>query len=299
MKQYILETSLDFSVNYPRKDLRVPSLVLVLKNESESQTFLGDIMGDGSANFVPDQEFTIDTLGGHGASTSTSSGLPRKLAGPLDVDRQDGSSTIFFQDSAEDIVAELLENPIGCLKLYVVSGSGAGYTYDVARIREDALDIVGTFEVNLDETSVIDLRVPEDPELAVGEPSRVYTPAPSLLKKGVNYEVTYQLHVIAGQQDHVIYLYSVVKALLLSQRSFLESQGVQAMRIGGSDFAPRSEYLPDEIFQRAMTLTFTYPFSFLEEQDTFDQIQVNLLPEPAEDPEAAVLQGYPITLTVY
>ena len=298
VKQFILETSIDFSINYPRKDLRVPSLVLLLKNESEAQTFLGDIQGDGSDSFVPDQEFTIDTLGGHAASISPSSGLPRKIAGPLGVASQESTSTILFDDDQTELVEELLENPIGCLKLYVVSGAGAGKVYDVLRIRNDGLDIDGTFELNLDNTSVIDLRVPDDPELAVGEPSRVYKPSTSLLKKGVNYEVTYQIHVLAEQQDQVIYLYALVKALLLTQRAFLESQGVQALRIGGSDFAPRTEYLPNEIFQRMMNLTFTYPFSFLEEQEVFTSLRLDILPEPAEDPASAVLTGVPITLNV-
>jgi hypothetical protein len=299
VKSFILETKIDFSINYPRKDMQVPSLVLLLKNEGEAQTFLGDILGDGSSPFVPDPELMVDTLGGHAASTSGSSGLPRKILGPLTVDRQEGSSTIYFEDDQTAFVEELLENPIGSLKLYVVQGSGAGYVYDVLRIRNDSLDIADTFEVNLDDTSVVDLRVPHDPELAVGEPSRVYQASPSLLRKGVNYEVTYHLQVIAGHQDQVIYLYSVVKALLLSQRVFLESQGIQVMRIGGSDFAPRSEFLPNEVFQRQMTLTFTYPFSFLEEQETFSQLVLDIVPEPVDDASASVLLGVPITLTTY
>jgi hypothetical protein len=111
--------------------------------------------------------------------------------------------------------------------------------------------------------------------LAVGEPSRVYASDGSYLRKGANFAANYNLHVMAGQQDQVIYLYSAVKALLLSQRAFLESQGVINLRVGGSDFAPRTEFLPDEVFQRMMTLQFTSPFSFLEEQEVFTQIEIN------------------------
>lgn len=296
IKDFINETKIDFSINYPRQTPSVPGLVLLLKNETEAQTFLGDVLGDGADPFVPDPEHTIDTLSGHAAATTDSSGLPRKLAGPLAVESQDGDSTILFQDHVDELVEDLLENPIGSLQMYVVDGAGEGHVYNVVRIRPDGLDIEGTFEVNLDNTSVVDLRVPDDPEMAVGEPSRVYEPSPSLLRKGVNYEVTYQLHVLASHQDQVVYLYAVVKALLLSQRSFLESQGIQAMRIGGSDFAPRTEFLPTEIFQRMMNLTFVYPFSFLEEQESYDALKINLLPEPAVDDEAAVLYGTTITL---
>jgi len=277
IKQFILETSIDFSINYPRKDLRVPAIVLILKNETESQGFLGDSMGDGSSPFVPGPEFELSLLGGTAASTSNRRGLPRKIAGPLLVQEQQGPFTIAFQEDQLTLVQEIQSDPsIGSLQLYVVDGAGKGQVYNVLRIRNDSLDIDGSFEINLDSTSVIDLRIPKDPEMADGEPSKVYDPTINLIRRGALYEVSYHLHVLCGQQDQVIYLYSILKALLLSQRVYLESQGIQVMKIGGSDFAPRSEYLPDEIFQRQMTLTFTYPFDFIDEQETFNHLQLQL-----------------------
>lgn len=277
VKSFILETPIDFSINYPRREPTLPSLVLLLRNEGEAETWLGDVMGDRTDLYVPDPDLSYDTLGGHAASTSDSSGLPVKVAGPLGVQSQQGSDTIVFDDG-EDITAlvdNLLDNPVGCLILYVVEGSGAGETYPILRLREDGLDIDGSFNPQLDDTSVVDIRKPDDPMLATGEPSRVYASDGAYLRKGVNFAQNYNLHVLAGQQDQVIYLYSTMKALLLSQRAFLESQGIINLKIGGSDFAPRTEFLPDEVFQRMMTLQFTTPFSFLEEQEVFSQIEVN------------------------
>ncbi len=297
LKNFILNNSVDFSINYPKKDMRVPALVLLLKNESESETFLGDVLGDEANPFVPDPEMTVDTLGGHAASATGSSGLPMKLAGPLAVDRQatnpdTGEDRLYFTDDATDLVESLLENPVGNIKVHVVSGAGAGRVYDVVRISTESLDIVGTFDPQLDSTSIVDLRVPRDPELATGEPSRVYSHSEHLLRKGVNFDVSYQIHVLAAQQEEVIYLYSTLKALLLSQRVFLESQGVQALKISGSDFAPRTEFLPTEVFQRMMTIQFVYPFTFFEEQEVFTQFRVDILPEPGD----RVLIGTTVTL---
>jgi hypothetical protein len=277
VKSFLLETSIDFSINYPRKEPTLPSLILLLRNESEGETWLGDVMGDRSDLYVPDPELSYDTLGGHGASTSDSSGLPVKVAGPLGVLSQSATGSIIFDDgdNIEALVDNLLDNPTGCLILYVVEGAGAGETYNILRLREDGLDIDGAFSPQLDNTSVVDIRKPDDPMLATGEPSRVYSSTGSYLRKGANFAVNYNLHVMAGQQDQVIYLYAAMKALLLSQRAFLESQGVINLKIGGSDFAPRSEFIPDEVFQRMMTLQFTTPFSFLEEQEVFSQIQIN------------------------
>lgn len=277
IKSFVLDTPIDFSINFPRKEPSLPSLVLLLKGEGEAETWLGDVMGDRTDLYVPDPELSYDTLGGSGASTSGSSGLPVKMAGPLGVSAQTNAGTIVF-DEDEDItslVSNILENPVGCLILYVVEGTGAGETYNILRLRSDGLDIEGAFNPALDDTSVVDIRKPNDPMLATGEPSRVYDSEGSYLRKGANFAVNYNLHVMAGQQDQVIYLYATLKALLMSQRAFLESQGIINLKIGGSDFAPRTEFMPDEVFQRMMTLQFTTPFSFLEEQEVFNQIQLN------------------------
>jgi hypothetical protein len=292
VKEFILKTSIDFSVNYPRKDLRVPSFVLLLKNEAEAQTFLGDVMGGDT-----DQELTIDTLGGHGGSVSSSKGIPRKVAGPIAIEEQTDDGVITFQEPITELVESFIENNPGCLHLYVTKGAGVGKIYTILRIRENGLDIEGVFDPQLDSTSVVDIRKPNDPELSTGEPSRIYDPqADRFVKKGVNYDVTYHIHVIAGHQDEVIYLYALLKALLLMQRSFLESQGIMALRIGGSDFAPRTEYLPTEAFQRMMTLQFVAPFSFIESVPTIKSFSLNILPEPVEDPAGSVLVGFPIQL---
>lgn len=293
VKKFVLESQISWDVNFPKEDVTVPRLVLILKDETEGSTFLGDVMGDKTDYLhVPIPELSYDTLGGHGASTSDSKGLPVKVAGPIAVASQDDVNSITFQDG-EDITAivqNLLENPPGCLTLYVVEGTGAGKVYDIFRLRPDGLDIIGAFDPELDATSVVDIRKPSDPMASDGEPSRVYDSNGSYLRKGVNYKENYALHVLAGKQEEVIYLYATIKALLLSQRAYLESQGVMNLSIGGSDLAPRTEFLPDEIFQRAMSLRFEAPFSFLEPQVTYDKIQINYW--VGDD----LIVKYPITL---
>lgn len=276
VKKFILETPIDLSINYPRKEPTLPSLVLVLRGETEDVQFLGDVLGDRRSLSVPDPELSYDTLGGHGTSISDSSGLPVKVAGPLGVQSQPDNNTILFDDGEDitSLVENLLENPTGCLILYVIDGAGVGETYNILRLRSDGLDIQGSFSPSLDDTSIVDIRKPNDPELAVGEPSRVYSHDGSYLRKGVYYAENYNLHVMTAKQDQVLYLYATVKALLINQRAFLESQGVINLKIGGSDFAPRTEFLPDEVFQRMMTLQFTSPFTFLEELETFGKIDV-------------------------
>lgn len=275
IKDYILTHSIDFSINFPREVVKAPAVVIVLKNETEAQTFLGDMMGDSSDPFVPDPDLSYDLLGT--SVVSNTSGLPRKLA-TLAVAWSD-ADTVYFAEDQEDIVGSLQEDPPGSMTLHVISGTGVGSVYNVLRFRSDSLDIDGTFDPYLDDTSVVELRVAYDPELAVGEPSRSYdSDARNLVRLGMNYEASYQIHVFAGAQDEVIYLYTLLKAMFVSQRAFLEAQGLMALGIGGSDLAPRSEYVPSEVFQRVMTIKFVYPFSFLQEQEVFGNLAVGVTP---------------------
>jgi len=165
-----------------------------------------------------------------------------------------------------------------------------GGVYDILALGPETVKIIGSFDPPLDSTSVVDIREPRDPELADGEPSRVYSHDGSYLRKGVNYEVNYNLHILSGKQEELLYLYAVVKAILLKQRAYIEAQGIINLKIGGSDFAPRTEFLPDEVFQRMMTLQFIAPFDFLEDQETYKTIELNYWVE--DD----IIVKWPITL---
>lgn len=277
IKSFILEKSIDFSLNYPRTEIKVPAIVMLLKNETESQGFLGDIMGAPPNYDMPDQDIHLDTLGGNGASISDMGGLPAKVIGPLQVATTlpSGNAITFTEEAQDEINAVFSERSNWpCLVLHVVAGAGVGQVKNISSITTDQLDIVDTFELNLDSTSLVDIRYADNPESAYGEPLRSYEQNSGLLRIGANYEGQYQLEVLAGNQDEVIYLYSVLKAILFSQRSFLEAQGLMSLRISGTDLAPRTELLPDEIFTRSMTVQFTYPFNLMVEQEVARAIQI-------------------------
>lgn len=285
MKEVVNKQSISFTINYPRQgQLNTPAIALLLKSEQEAQTFLGDVMGASPHYEMPDTDLSYDTLGGHGASVSDLSGLPKKLIGPLRVDTatydEDNDYTrIRLSDSHITEMGEFLEAPPPCSDLYVVGGQGAGQKARILNFRSTGLDIDGRFDPQLDSSSLVDVRVAIDTGLAVGEPSRVYDAnATNLLRKGANYNVQYQLSIIADHQDEVLFLYTVVKAILFSQKAFMEEQGIMALKISGSDFAPRTEFLPSEVFQRVMTIEFIYPFSYLEEIDVAEGFSVDLTP---------------------
>jgi len=288
IKQYMLTKIIDFNLNYPKTEVKVPAIILLLKTESESNQFLGDLMGVHPNYGMPDQDMAIDTLGGNGGATiSPTAGLPALVLGNLHVLSQVNmvdtgvrpySVVRFTEEDQEVLEAFFSENSSWPpLAIHVVSGAGAGQVKIIDSICSDRLDIEGIFEVNCNETSIIDIRLAEDKELAYGQPTRQYDVNNKTQRRiGANYEVQYQLEVLAGSQEEVIYLYCILKAILFAQRDFLEAQGVMALRISGTDLAPRSELLPDEVFTRSMTLQFSYPFDFILEQEAIKRIQITL-----------------------
>lgn len=285
MKDYIDSKSIDFSVNYPKKQqLNVPAIVLILRNEGEAETFLGDMMGISDDFGVPDQDLMIDTIPNHGGSVSDLGGLGTPLVQGLTVDTSEGSLVIIEDASLEEFQEVYLEIVQGaCHELRVVSGTGTGQVHTIISASNNSLDTDTDFTVNLDSTSVIDIRRVGEVHTE-GEPSRVYDSSKTYERIGVHYDTQYQLQIIAGHQDEVIYLYSIVKALLLSQRPFLEGQGLMVFKLSGSDFAPRGEYLPSDVFMRVLNIQFTYPFSFLRELDVASTLEVCLTPDDLGQP---------------
>ncbi len=285
LKSYITKTSFDFSVNYPKKEqLNVPAIVLLLRNESEAETFLGDLMEYSEFFGVPETDMSIDTLSGHGGSVSDLEGLQTPLVQGLQVTGSVGS-VVTIADTSLTEYQEVYEEIIAgkCHKMHVVSGTGAGQVHTIISASSNSLDTDSDFDTILDTTSVIDIRQVGE-VLAEGEPSRVYDPTGTYERIGVHYDSQYQLQIIAGHQDECIYLYSIIKALLLSQRPFLEGQGMMVFQLSGSDLAPRGEYLPSDAFMRVLNIQFTYPFSFLRELDVADSIEVCLTPDEGGAP---------------
>lgn len=275
IKDYILEQSIGFSMHYPRdQDIKVPSIVLTLLSDNESDGLLGDVLGTG----IP-QIHNADTLGGHGASTSNLGGLSARVISNVRVDRvetQDGVDTLYWESIySPQIINAFAEAPTGCYTVHVIRGAGAGQTAMISRISNNSLDIEGTFDQQLDSSSYIDIRATEELNVE-GQPSRSYTDGEDVVNKGAFYEARYRLHVLGSTQFEVLFLYAILKAVLLSQRIYLEEQGLHGLAVQGTEFAPSTEYTPNVVYSRAMNITFKYVFCYTEPLETFDTIEINL-----------------------
>lgn len=288
IKKYVTESPIDFSVNYPRTEIKVPAIILVLKNERESQNFLFDVMGAPPNYQMPDQDIHMDVLGGTAASTSTLGGLPPLLVGGIGILRTEADLRLIVPDGpSQERINEAFygQSSVPPLNLHVVSGTGAGTVHRICSITSRCIEVLVPLAEPLDTTSVVDIRYAEHAELAYGNPVRVYDKQPNQLRLGANYESTYQIEVMAGNQEEVIYLYTVLKAILFSQRTFFEAQGIMSARISGTDFTPRNEFTPEDVYVRSMTFSFIYPFSFLVEQEAFKKLNIVLTNTKPNDGE--------------
>lgn len=274
IKNFVIEKSIDFGINYPRTTPKLPGMYLLLRSENEAQAFLGNIAGASPNYDTPDDYFTYDSDSDSSPPT-TLGGTSARIIGNLKVQNSRGSRLTFQAEESDRLEALLDAGDVPPPAVHVISGTGAGQSHVVTKLSTISLDIDGIFDPQLDTTSIVELRAIDGTEV-VGEPSKVFEEgASNVTRYGVNYSAQYQLAILSGSQEEVLYLYNIVKAILLSQTTFLEGQGILGLQISGSDFAPRSEYLPNDVFQRMMNLQFTYPFDFLQESGTaFSSISI-------------------------
>lgn len=297
IRDFFLKKPISFSINYPREDLKSPAIVLLLKNEAEAQTFLGDVMGAPNDNHFPDFEYSYDTDedGVVPYTGSANSGPLPALTGALRVEEAQARSILIVEDDRVDLAALMERTGISNVVLEVTRGTGAGQTKEVQRLSKERVDIFGRFDVELDSTSVVVLRDATEHPATDGEPDALYDAADrALLRRGAQYQIQYQVLVLGSSQEEVIYLYNVIKAIFFLTRNYLEGQGVHNLQISGTDFAPRSEYLPDIMYQRAMTLSFVCPFYVVTEQEIVRRLELCLFPEDPASYEGSV----PIRTTI-
>jgi len=169
--------------------------------------------------------------------------------------------------------------PLGRRTLHIIGGTGAGQVRDVVSNTNSTLVVTPAWTVVPDNTSIIEIR--KEAMEVLGEPSSLYDARNNrqfVERKGSLYSLSYQVQVIGSNPEQTIYLYTILKAILTLSRLFLEGQGVINLKMGGTDFLPRTDYLPDMAYMRALNLQFMYPFDVFEPlEDLVTQFNISLI----------------------
>jgi len=281
VKDFFLNNSIEFFVNFPKAEtLKVPAIIMHMQAENEAQGFLNDVLGVRPGYQM--DEFLGSAAPPNGPVSTLSGPNPRIVWDIQVVDshyNEEANITTVQWDTVhnEEIVEAFRNRPADSYTVTISEGSGVGQSRSIIALRNNSLDISGTFDPQLDSSSFLDIRRTADEAAVDGQPSRVFREDDyNLLGRGANYETQYQFGIYAGSQYEVVFLYSILKAILLSQRTYLEAQNIQGLTITGSDFAPKGEYLPDLVYSRSLNVRFTYTFQFVEELQDISRIFVNL-----------------------
>jgi hypothetical protein len=260
ISNFIKTQQFDLAINYPRTTLKLPGIVLVLRNEQEQQAFLGDSMGIE----IPDI-FAYDGIATTGqvqgaASTSSTMGNPKTVFGPMPAfTGTKNTLRVAAMPWAVDAYASVET------EIRIIAGTGSGQVRTVAGNSRDTIMTATDWLTIPDSTSQFILTLP--PDEIVGEPSALYdraNPPAFIERRGGLYSMTYQAIVATASPEATIYLSAILKGIMMLQRRFLEAQGVINFKIGASDFSNRQEWLPDIAFVRSMNIEFTFPFDIYE-----------------------------------
>lgn len=285
MRTFIQTQKIYIDINYPRDQLKLPAIIILLRSESESQAFLADKMGLGD---IPDEMSYDDTeslsdevLGGGAASSSTLSGEGPLVFGPYKA--SGGTLNTLRIATREWISSQFCPPKVGTHTVHIVGGKGIGQKRTLIANGMDTLMISPNWNVIPDGTTVFLIR--GEAQEVVGEPRSVYKRDNPLIERlGGLYELSYQVQIIGPNPELTVYLHAIIKSVLTLSRSILERQGIINMKMSATDFVPKTEYQPDFAYMRALNLDFLHSFEVYRELgDVASSIRVML--ESAENPQ--------------
>jgi len=253
---YVRDNTIDIAINYPDEGLKLPSVVILLRTENESEEFLGDLMQPAES---------LASLGipfpqGADKGSTTSVGVPAARVLMSEVRATGGTTnTLTVQVSTMPLFDPFEEDS------YVVTtrGTGAGQRRKILSVSpvqgaDTIVQVTTSWDVVPDDTTYFKV-VGEDFPI-VGEPSKVFKPTDVVERLGAHYQAQYQLVVMAENPELVIYLYMIIKGIFFLSTETWIRNGFLNIKLSGTDFIPRSEYLPDRAYQRSLMVDFHYSF---------------------------------------
>jgi len=94
----------------------------------------------------------------------------------------------------------------------------------------------------------------------VGDPRKIFDRDKSIYKevKGSGYACSYLLQIMTDNQNFTIFLYHVIRFIVMSNIHNFTANGIHELRLSGTDFLPQAAQQPNFIFMRGINMNFTY-----------------------------------------
>tara|TARA_R100000664_G_C2752242_1_gene139543 strand:- start:120 stop:1673 length:1554 start_codon:yes stop_codon:yes gene_type:complete len=95
---------------------------------------------------------------------------------------------------------------------------------------------------------------------SIGEAPRLFDRKERTYKEvmGSGFSCSYLLQVMTDDQDFTVFLYHLVRYIVLSNISMLTANGIHQLRLSGTDFLPQASQQPNFIFMRGINMSFLY-----------------------------------------
>jgi hypothetical protein len=268
IRSFLRDNSVEICINYPDQDLKVPSIVILMKGESESQAFVGGLQmgaGDfwnmGIVPFPEDELLGDATIPGRG-SISPVGAPPELLLRPTTA--LDGTSTTIVASSSITSLIDPYETEAW---VEILEGIAAGDRRLVTSIvpnstnSEVIITVATAFSTAPDDTSIFKLVGPYPEIGTTGSKEKVFNSQDAVDREGSIFRAVYQLDIAGTSPEAAIYLYTIVKAIVYVAKSLLLKQGFLTLaKMSGADLAPAAEYAPTLVYRRSLTLEFEYAF---------------------------------------
>ena len=97
-------------------------------------------------------------------------------------------------------------------------------------------------------------------EFSVGDPRRIFDRDSRTYKevRGSGQSSSYLVQIMTDDQEFTIFLYHVVRFIILSSIPMLTENGIHQLRLSGTDFLPQAAQQPNFVFMRGINMNFLY-----------------------------------------
>ena len=93
-------------------------------------------------------------------------------------------------------------------------------------------------------------------------------------RRGSGFSCSYLLQVMTDNQDFTVFLYHLVRYIILSNITMFTVNGMHQLRLSGTDFLPQAAQQPNFVFMRGINMNFLYfADHYVEEGITGDDIE--------------------------
>lgn len=286
IREFIRNNSIDIAIGYPRQDLKLPAIIIILKSENEQFAVLNDLLGGGSSIYEPPEEMVWDDenppILGTG-SVSSSNGVRRPTYKNVSV--VSAARTEIIVSPKTFVPGDLVNSEIR-----ITSGAGKGQFRIISDNMDFSVAVSEPFNVIPDSTSKFDIR--PQPYEVIGDPPRIFKQSDrTMARYGSGYRCLFQINIVTDHQELTVFLYTIIKAILTINRVRLEGLGLVTMKMSGSDLNFESEFLPTFSYSRYLTLDFVYFFEvFMNIGDIATKFETSFsLRDPVTDPDGGII----------